>query len=193
MRRRLPWWAQLLRLLARLLSFGRAEAGDGWTLQPWRAHRRARALLDEAWAWSVVDPDSPFGREAGAKVLEAWRLRLAREPGADPVAFLEARARAWDGRPAPAHWWQQLVPEEAAPGGRLLPVTHAVWRHLCWLDELTIGLALSQLVLQGAVKPELITRARICLRRQAGLPGIEEWNPLWRARCRWLEGRLNLL
>ena len=186
-------WALVLHALAGLLRFGRPEAGDGWTLQPWRAHRRARRLLDEPWAWSLLDDNAPFGRQAAAEVLEAWRLRLAEERSPDPIVFLEARAKAWQGRAVSAHWWQQLVPEELAPRGRLLPLDHGQWRFVCWLDELTIGLALSQLVLQGAVKPALIDRARVSLRRQAGLPGIEVWNPEWQVRCRWLEGRLNLL
>jgi len=185
--RQIPWWARLLRAFARLLSFGRHERGDGWTLQPWRAHRRARQLLTQPWLWSHLDRNAPFGRPAGSEVLEAWRLELADHPEADAVAFLERFTLRWSGRPTPQEWWVRELPSYLAPYGELLGPQHVRWQRVCWVDETTLGLTLAALVLQGAVPSELVRRARVCLARQAGQPLIEAWNPEWQVRCRWLE------
>jgi len=138
-------------------------------------HPTARTLLNDPFFWSSSDDISPHGNDTGADLLDDCRRWNAKNPGEDPMRFLEQEFVRWN--VVPIDW---LVADEIAVRELILENPTAVT--LC--NEAAIALAFAVLKLRGGCPKGIIRIALSAIQRtdyvvrQSGLPREvkAEWN-----------------
>ncbi len=130
-----------------------------WEVTPDTAHPRAKQLLGESIVWKYGDEDSPLGSDIGADTFAAYLVFRAAHPQGGIQDFL--RGQLASRRISDADW--DLLDPTRLEG--LLNSGSAF--ELLRRDDMIIGLAFAQLLLDGALDSVVRERAIAALRRQA--------------------------
>lgn len=134
------------------------DENDAWEPSPETAHPKARTLLTEPFYWSVVGNNTPLGNNNGYDTGAHYRRWQRGERNPDPTRFLADLMRSWGVEDAD---WDLLDP--AALQTRL----GQEWVHILTRDDMVIGLAFAQMILEGKVHPEVKRKALWAVERQA--------------------------
>ncbi len=129
-----------------------------WDVTPDTAHPRAKQLLGKSIVWDYGDEDSPLGNDTGADTFAAYLDFRAAHPERRIEEFLHGQLTSQE---TPDTDWEQLDPV------RLKETVDSESRFdLLRRDDMIIGLAFAQLLLEGVVNAVVRERAIIALRRQ---------------------------
>ena len=129
-----------------------------WDITPATAHPRARRLVGDSIIWNYGDEDSPLGNDVGADTFAAYLLFRTAQPAGDLDGFMREQLAS---RGFPDTDWEITEDgalEEAIRNDRGFELVRR--------DDLIIGLAFAQLVLEGTVDAEVRRRAITALQRQ---------------------------
>ena len=130
-----------------------------WDVTPGTAHPRARQLLGESIIWDYGDEDSPLGNDTAADTFAAYlSFRAARAVG----GVQDFISDQLESREIPDAGWDLL---DAARLEESLNADSGF--DILRRDDFIIGLAFTQLLLEGALDPDVRQRAITALRRQA--------------------------
>src|SRR5262245_22455027 len=133
------------------------DESDAWELTPETAHPKARERLTEPFYWSSISDNSPLGNDRGhdaGSFYRRWR-RGKRKP--NPIRFLTEMMRAWGVKNAD---WDLLDP------AMLEKQSDEGWFHILTRDDMVIGLAFAQMILEGKIHPEVKRKALRAIERQ---------------------------
>lgn len=130
-----------------------------WEVTPDTAHPRAKQLLGESIVWKYGDEDSPLGSDIGADTFAAYLVFHAAHQQGGIQEFLRGQLAS---RRISDSDWDLLDPtrlEEVLNSGSAFELLRR--------DDMIIGLAFAQLLLDGALDSLVRERAIAALRRQA--------------------------
>lgn len=142
-----------------------------WEVTPETAHPRASQLLGQSIVWNFADDDSPLGNDVGWDTFAAYLDFRATYPENRTQEFLREELAS---REIPDADWDLLDPvrlEESLKSGTGYKVVRR--------DDIIIGLAFAQLLLEGALCLGLF-RPRACNYRPS---------PPGNRRCAFIPGR----
>lgn len=130
-----------------------------WEVTPDTAHPRAKQLLGESIVWNYGDEDSPLGSDIGADTFAAYLAFRSAHPEGEIQDFLRGQLAS---RGIPDADWDLLDP--ARLEGSL---NSGSGFELLRRDDMIIGLAYAQFLLEGVLDSVVRVRAITALRRQA--------------------------
>jgi uncharacterized protein YfeS len=131
---------------------------DAWELDPKTPAPKARERLTEPFFWDEADENSPLGNDAGHDSGAHYRKWRRGKISHDPARFLKELLRAWEVEDAD---WGLLDAEVLR--GRL----ERAWYHVLTRDDVVIGLAFAQMILEGRVHADVKRKALWAVERQA--------------------------
>jgi uncharacterized protein YfeS len=134
-----------------------AELGT-WELTRKHAHSKARALLAKAFFWSEDDDNSPLGNKTGHDTAAAYQEWCSNTRRAGVRRFLEELMQGLGVADAE---WDVLDPE------RLLSQLQQDAFQIITRDDMAIGLAFAQMILEGKVDPEVQRIAQLAAERES--------------------------
>ena len=129
-----------------------------WELTRKQAHPKARALLNKAFYWDERDKNSPLGNETGRDTGAKYQEWCSYERRAGVRRFLE---ELMQGLGVADSEWDVLDPE------RLLSQLKQDSFQILTRDDLALGLAFAQMILDGKVDPEVKRIAQLAAERQS--------------------------
>jgi uncharacterized protein YfeS len=129
-----------------------------WDVTPETAHPRARQLLGQSVVWNYGDEDSPLGNDIAADTFAAYLGFRAAYPEGRIQDFVPGQLAS---RGIPDADWDLLDPIRLEKS-----LNSGTGFELLRRDDIIIGLAFAQLLLDGAVDPIVRQRAITALRRQ---------------------------
>src|SRR6266404_2712345 len=135
-----------------------ANITDIWQLTPETAHPRAREMLVQPFYWDFGDPDSPLGSDVGADTLAAY-LRFHTVIPHQPIAgFVKDQLASYN--VASPQW--DLMDESHLR--QAIDAGHGYG--LVTSDDVMLGLAFAQIVLDGRIDVEVKRQALLALARE---------------------------
>jgi uncharacterized protein YfeS len=134
------------------------EFSSIWDITPDTAHPRAKELLKIPIIWDYGDEDSPLGNDVGADTFAAYLAFRTDHPEGDVEDFLQRQLAL---RGVADCDWTLIDPTPLQDGLNRRDVLQ-----LLRCDDLIVGLAFAQIILEGLVDPEIRRRALLALRRQ---------------------------
>jgi len=132
---------------------------EEWTVSRTSAHPIAQQQIRDDWVFSIISDRPPFGTDDGWEAVHGLQEWLAKGEG-DAPAFLVHFSRSYDDEPPRPSDFSSTSPT-APPGDATSPEA----RRLDYLDNITVGTAIGELVLVGGVSAEVKRRGGISLRR----------------------------
>jgi uncharacterized protein YfeS len=129
-----------------------------WELTRKQAHPKARALLNKAFYWDEDDENSPLGNETGHDTGAKYQEWCSYERRAGVRRFLEELMQGWGVADSE---WDVLDPE------RLASQLKQDAFQILTRDDLALGLAFAQMILDGKVDPEVKRIAQLAAERQS--------------------------
>lgn len=133
-----------------------------WDVTPETAHPRAKQLLGQSIVWNYGDEDSPLGNDIAADTFAAYLSFRAIHPKGGIQDFLRGQLSS---RGIPEADWDLLDPVRLEAS-----LNSGSGFELLRRDDMIIGLAFAQLLLEGVVDSVVRKRAITALHRQATDP-----------------------
>jgi uncharacterized protein YfeS len=130
-----------------------------WDVTPETADPRARQLLGQSIVWNYGDEDSPLGNDIAADTFAAYLSFRATHPGDRIQDFLHGQLAS---RGIPDANWDLLDPVRLEESLNLGSGFELLRR-----DDMIIGLAFAQLLLEGTLDSIVRERAITALQREA--------------------------
>ncbi len=131
---------------------------DTWEFTRKQAHPKARARLDKAFYWNEGDDHSPLGNDTGRDTARSYRDWCSDRRRAGVRRFLEQLMQGW--ALADTDW--DLLDAERLQGQLPQDGYQILTR-----DDMVIGLAFTQMILEGKVDPEVQRVALLAVQRQS--------------------------
>lgn len=131
---------------------------DTWELTRKQAHPKARTCLNKAFYWNEGDANSPLGSETGHDTGSAYEVWCRDKRRAGVRRFLEQLMQGWG--LADTDW--DLLDVE-----RLQAQLQQDAFQILTRDDMVIGLAFAQMILEGKVDPEVKRIAQLAVQRQS--------------------------
>jgi uncharacterized protein YfeS len=131
---------------------------EAWELTRKQAHPKARALLNKAFYWDEGDDNSPLGNETGRDTGASYQEWCSNTRRAGVRRFLEELMQGWG--VADAEW-------DVLDSERLLSQLRQDAFQILTRDDLALGLAFAQMILEGKVDPEVKRIAILASERQS--------------------------
>lgn len=130
-----------------------------WDVTPETAHPRARELLGQSIVWNYGDEDSPLGNDIAADTFAAYLDFRATHSEHEVEDFLHGQLAS---RAIPDADWDLIEPIRLQQS-----LCSESGLQLLRRDDMVIGLAFAQLLLDGIVDSVVRDRAITALHRQA--------------------------
>lgn len=130
-----------------------------WDVTPQTAHPRARQLIGQSVIWDYGDEDSPLGNDTGADTFAAYLSFRGTQPAGVVDDFVHKQLAS---SCFPEVEWDLIDADRLddwLKGNRGLQLVRR--------DDFIVALAFAQLLLDGAIDPDVQRRAIMALRRQA--------------------------
>ena len=131
---------------------------ETWELTRKQAHLKARARLNKAFYWDESDANSPLGNDTGRETATSYRTWCSDRRRAGVRRFLEQLMQGWALADTD---WDVLDVE------RLQSQLSQDAFQILTRDDMVIGLAFVQMILEGKVDPEVQRIALLAVERQA--------------------------
>jgi uncharacterized protein YfeS len=131
---------------------------ETWEFTRKQAHLKARALLNKAFYWDEGDASSPFGSDTGRDTATSYREWCSDKRRAGVRRFLEQLMQGWGLADTD---WDVLDIE------RLQSQLQQDAFQILTRDDMVIGLAFAQMILEGKVDPEVKRIALLAVERQS--------------------------
>src|SRR5580692_5395575 len=119
---------------------------DTWEFTRKHAHSKARTLLNKAFYWDDSEADSPLGNETGRDTATSYREWCSDKRRAGVRRFLEQLMQGWALADTD---WDVLDIE------RLQSQLQQDAFQILTRDDMVIGLAFAQMILEGKIDPEV--------------------------------------
>ena len=132
-------------------------ASEGWELDPANAHSKARTLLDKRFYWDEGDDNSPLGNDTGHDTLSSYLEWRRKGPKADPTRFFQKLLKSWG---VEDRDWDLLDADVLRQRLDREPF------HVITRNDAIIGLAFSQIVVEGKVHSEVKRKALLAIDRE---------------------------
>jgi uncharacterized protein YfeS len=144
-------------------------ASEDWELHPRNAHPKARTQLDKRFYWDEGDANSPLGNDTGHDTLSSYLEWRAKSPKADPILFLQKLLKSWGVKNGDWDLLDGDVLQQRLASESFNVVTR---------DDAIIGLAFSQIVVEGKVHSEVKRRALLAIDREMldAVIGFRGWD-----------------
>ena len=137
-----------------------------WGITPDNCHPKVAELLTDDFYWSQADDNSPLGNDTGADTFLDFREWREEHPTENSIKFLDKLLAEWE---VENDFWDVTNDAEV----------QRLWEKdefsLTQRDEVIIGLAFGQFVLEGKVDAESKRRALSAIERQSLPSMIERW------------------
>lgn len=134
------------------------EFDNIWQVTPETAHPRARQLLCNSIVWDFSDDDSPLGTDIGADTFAAY-LRLVKSgPRLKIAEFIRDQMASLGLVQSEFDAMDEVELQSRIDAG--------VGPEMMKFDDFIVGLAFSQLLLDGRIDEEIKYHARRALKRQ---------------------------
>ena len=130
---------------------------ETWEFTRKQAHLKARARLNKAFYWEEDDANSPLGSETGHGTASAYEEWCRDKRRAGVRRFLEQLMQGWGLADTD---WDVLDVE------RLQSQLQQDAFQILTRDDMGIGLAFAQMILEGKVDPEVKRIALLAVERQ---------------------------
>jgi uncharacterized protein YfeS len=131
---------------------------ETWELTRKHAHPKARTLLNKAFYWHEGDANSPLGSDTGRATGTSYHEWCSEKRRAGVRRFLEQLMQGWG--LADTDW--DLLDIE-----RLQSQLQQDAFQILTRDDMVIGLAFVQIILEGKIDPEVKRIALLALERQS--------------------------
>ncbi|HYE56099.1 MAG TPA: hypothetical protein VD996_14720 [Chitinophagaceae bacterium] len=126
------------------------------------AHPNASRLMNEAFFWSADEETAPFGNREGGEAAHSFGIWRAHYKSESPVIFLRQLLNSWG---VPYFDWNETDSLKIKAYIQTLPGNSAA-QHILSQDNVIIGTAFSQFVLEGKTDTELQAIANNAITRQ---------------------------
>ena len=131
---------------------------ETWEFTRKQAHTKARARLNKAFYWDESDDNSPLGNDTGRETATSYREWCSDRRRAGVRRFLEQLMQGWALADTD---WDVLDVE------RLQSQLQQDAFQILTRDDMVIGLAFVQMILEGKVDPEVQRIAMLAVERQS--------------------------
>ena len=131
---------------------------ETWQFTRKQAHPKARARLNKAFYWNEDDDHSPLGNDIGRETATSYHSWCSDRRRAGVRRFLEQLMQGWaladtDWDMVDPEWLQSQLPQDSY--------------QILTRDDMVIGLAFAQIILEGQIDTEVQRVALLAVRRQA--------------------------
>lgn len=133
---------------------------DIWEITPETAHPNAQKLIPEdSVIWDFGDEDSPVGNDIGADTFAAYLDFRKEQPNGQALKFI---SNLFDVFELENQDWDLMDPEALQES-----LDEDDGFSILTRDDFILGLAFAQLLVEGAVDPDVKSKAMLALKRQS--------------------------